>query len=65
MAPPSQSRDAVEVVAAREPPNSASRAGRKTGKVFVIPATISMVAKASQSRWLARDSRAGVTQADG
>ena len=43
-------------MAAREPPNSARRAGRNTGKVLVIPATSSMVAKASQSRWLARDS---------
>src|SRR6266436_1231792 len=61
-APPIQSREAVEAVAAREPPNSARRAGRNTGKVLVIPATSSMVAKASQSRWLARDSRGGVTR---
>src|SRR5712671_4618000 len=61
-APPIQSREAVEAVAAREPPNSARRAGRNTGKVLVIPATSSMVAKASQSRWLARDSLGGVTR---
>jgi hypothetical protein len=51
----------VEAVAAREAPNSVSRAGRKTGKVLVIPATSSMVVKASQSRWLARDSRGGIS----
>src|SRR5438309_2145941 len=61
-APPILSSDAVADVAAREPPKSASRAGRNTGKVLVIPATSSIVAKASQSRWLARDSRGGVTR---
>ena len=52
----------ASAVAAREPPNSASRGGKKTGNVLPMPETNSIVAKASASRGLARLSRS-VTRA--
>ncbi len=61
-APPIQQRDAVAAVAPREPPNSASSAGKKTGNTLVIPETKSMLAKASQSRAFASVSRSEVTR---
>jgi len=53
-APTSHTRLTVDAVAARVPPNSASSAGKNTGKVLTLPETTSIVTKASQSRGLAR-----------
>jgi len=47
----------VEAVAAREPPNSDSSAGKKTGNVLAMPETTSIVTKASARRGFARLSR--------
>jgi len=54
VAPPSQNSVTVEAVAAREPPNSASKGGKKIGNVFARPDTNSIVANASPSRGFAR-----------
>ena len=50
-------RVTVSAIAAREPPNSSSSGGKKTGKVLPMPETNSIVANARARRGRARLSR--------
>src|SRR6185436_19070247 len=60
-APATQISVMVEAVAARVPPNSVRRGGKKTGNALVIPVTSSAEAKARRSRPLTRLSRLSLT----